>query len=101
MDTKRLAISNSQRVVKAFREILLDPSTRPEASNNVVPDLPELEAFDNAVSNLPRPEASNNAVLNFSAPDSSSFILKGLFGNNTRLSNSQKKKPLNKYWFVA
>ena len=79
MDIRRLAINNNRRVVEAFKEILSDLPTRPEASNDAVLD-------------LPGPEASNNAVLDLSGPDSSSSTPKGLLGNNTRLSNSQKKK---------
>lgn len=74
MDIRRLAIINSRRVVGAFKEILSDPSTGPEASNTI----PEFLG----------PEASNNAVPDIPGPEPTSSTPKGLLGTNARLSNS-------------
>lgn len=74
--------------MKVFKKILLDKSIRPKAFNNIVPDFPKLETSNNAISDLPRLKASNNAIPNFFGSDFSSFILKDLFGINSRLSNT-------------
>lgn len=92
MDIRKLAINYSRRIVGALKEILSDPSTRLGDFNDAIPDLLRLKASNNAILDLPRPKASNNAVLDLSRSDSSSFTSKSIFGNNTRLSNSQKKK---------
>ena len=92
IDIRRLAINNSQRVVETFKVILSDPSTGPKAFNDAVSDLLGPEASNNAVQDLPGLEAFNNAIPDLPGPDSSSSTLKSLFGNNARLSNSQKKK---------
>lgn len=79
MDIKRLVISNSQKIVGAFKKILSNPLIDLEASNNVVP-------------NFPRPNAFNNAISDLFGPKSSSSIPKRFFHTNAKLSNSQKKK---------
>lgn len=79
MDIKRLAISNSQKRVRAFKKILSNPLIDLEASTNVVP-------------NFPRPNAFNNTVSNLFGPKSSSSTPKGFFHTNAKLGNSQKKK---------
>lgn len=92
MDIRRLAINNSQKVVGAFKEIVLDTPTGAEASNNAVSDFPGPKASNNIVSDLPKPEAFNNAVSDLPGLDSSSATPKRLYNTNTRLSNNQKKK---------
>lgn len=81
MDIGRLVISNSWKVIEAFKEILSNPPTGPEASHDVIPD-------------LSGPEASNNAIPDLSGSDFSSSTPKSLLGKNAKLSNSQKKKAI-------
>ena len=88
MDIKELVINNSQRVIRAFKDILWDPPTRLEAFNNVFLDFHKFEAF-------------NNAIPDLLGPNSSISTPKSLPGNNRRLNNSQKKKSLNKHWLSA
>lgn len=78
INIRRLAMNNSQKVVKALTKILSDLLTGLEASNNAILD-------------LSRPETSNNAVSDLFEPDSSSSTPKSLLGNNAKLSNNQKK----------
>lgn len=73
MDIRRLAISNSRRVVGAFKKILSDLQTGPEASNVV------LDLSEPTVPDIPRPEPT-------------SHTLKGLFSINTRFSKRRKRK---------
>ena len=80
IDIRKLVINNNQSVVGAFKKILLDPSTGPEAFDPLI-------VF----------ETSKNAVPDFSRPESFSSTPKGLFGINARLSNSQKRKLFNKH----
>ena len=77
MDIRRLAINNSRGMVGAFKEILSDPSTGPEASDPPIV-----------------PETSKNAAPDLHGPGSSSSTPKGILGTNARLGNSQKKKTI-------
>lgn len=79
IDIRKLTINNSQKIVKKFKKILSDVLTG-------------FEAFNDTISNFSRPETSNNAIPDLPRPDSSSSTPKNLLGNNARLSNSQKKK---------
>lgn len=73
-------MSNS-RGVGAFKEILSDPPTGPEASGNAVADLPGPESSDNS-----------NSPDSLSQRPGDKYTPKGLLAINVRLSNSPKKK---------
>lgn len=75
IDIKRLAISNSWKIVETFKKTLSNVPTRPKTFNNAILDFPRSETF-------------YNAILDFSRPNSSSFISKDSFNNNARFSNS-------------
>lgn len=52
MNIKKLAISNSRRIVGVFKKILSNLSTRPDTFNNAILDFPKSKVSNNAVSDL-------------------------------------------------